>query len=341
MIDRLLNKKFVMGSIVASAAFFIFICSLYFYQFSNGWSADQSDWAGFGSYVGGTLGALFAFASFATLLYTLFLQREELKVAIDALEKSAESHQKQVENHQAQKFETTFYSLLQLHNQTLKELEVKMKENDAFLMFEDYSKLEQDFELDESERSEIFEQHLKSQAIEDRFNDPDILLKHLKKVISTEVELSQYFRILYQTLKFIAKNNILNDNKSFDNKYLNDRKNIDEESEKMYASLVRTFVPVKFLPILALHCMYTDQEFHNLEKYRILLERYDFLEHVQLGSFDRNLAVFLILDRYSHAFGENRDIDNTASEILSVYDRHYDLKDGGYIQKYSDRINQA
>ena len=334
MIKEIPKSKFV--PLVVGATIFIVFSGAYFLKFSDGLelSSDQLIWGSFGSYLGGTIGAVFAFASFAVLLYTLFLQREELRLAISTLEKSAKSHEKQVANHEIQKFETTFYSLLELHNQTLKNLEKKIVENDAFLFFEDYSGLEHALGLDDNEHDRVFKKWRKSENIEAEFNDPDMLLNHLKGMISTEVELSQYFRVLYQILKFIAKNNILNINKKFEIDYLSNRKNLDEETEKMYASIVRTFVPVKFLPILALHCIRAEGEFHNLEKYRVLLERYDFLEHVRLSDFSDNLAVFLILDRYHNAFGDNQDIIDTIKKLLTKYGNHYDLTKGGYIHSY-------
>lgn len=339
MSEKILQSKFTTFIIGAGVLLFILFCGAYFYQFSNGLSSDQTVWGSFGSYLGGTLGAVFAFASFAVLLCTLSLQREELRLAISALEKSAKSHKKQVENHEAQKFETTFYSLLELHNQTVKDLEVTMKENDASLLFKNYSKLEaSDHELDDGEYNKTFNEWKNSQQIEQKFNDPNSFLIYLKEVISTDVELSQYFRVLYQVLKFIAKNNITNAERNFSNDYLSNRVNINEDSEKMYASLVRTFVPAKILPILALHCIQSDEEFSNLEKYRALIERYSFLEHVRLSDFEDNLAVFLILDRYDYAFGDNDKIDDKSLAIADRYFEHVDISvKRGYLHRYFDK----
>ena len=135
-------------------------------------------------------------------------------------------------------------------------------------------------------------------------------LQTTQKNILEEVELSQYFRILYQLLKFIATYNILNTHHRFDDAYLDNENNISVEYEKMYASLVRGFVPVKLLPILAINCIPTgdDNGLHNLDKYQKLLDRYEFLEHIQLKSLPDNPTTFLILERYSKALGKNRDI---------------------------------
>jgi hypothetical protein len=115
-------KKIVLPISMLAVIFIVVVCFLYFDNFSGEFSKEQSDWGDFGSYIGGTIGALFASCSFIALLYTVFLQRQELVTAINALEDGAASQRKQVESYKAQKFETTFYSLLDLHNQAVKGL---------------------------------------------------------------------------------------------------------------------------------------------------------------------------------------------------------------------------
>jgi len=102
-------------------------------MFSGEFSTNQSDWGDFGSYIGGTVGALFASLSFLALLYTVYLQREELTTAIKALQDGAESQQKQAENYEAQKFETTFYSLLELHNDAVRSLELNSNDFSGYI----------------------------------------------------------------------------------------------------------------------------------------------------------------------------------------------------------------
>lgn len=297
---------------IVSTLFVIFIITLYFNQFSVRLSPDQSDWAGFGSYIGGTLGTVFAFSSFWILFYTFG------------------SQQKQAKNNELQKFETTFHSLLELHNQSLRELESKI----------DKDKLNRIFQGNQTAQSIIkwaaLDSKLKSGASEDEVKK--IVMDRLQDTqehILEEVELSQYFRILYQILKFVATYNVLNTDHKFDDEYLDSEKNISIEYEKMYTSLVRGFVPVKLLPILAINCIPTDGGLHNLAKYRKLLDRYEFLEHIQLKSLPDNPTTFLILERYSKALGKNRDIKTKIESIklLSPYLFEFDSTKNGYLSK--------
>lgn len=61
---------------------------VYFKKFHSGLSDIPSDWEAFGGYVGGTLGAIFGLASFFALLFTIYMQREELDINRQALEDS-------------------------------------------------------------------------------------------------------------------------------------------------------------------------------------------------------------------------------------------------------------
>lgn len=277
---------------IIATIFVILITTLYFGHFSSSFSTNQADWAGFGSYIGGTLGTVFAFASFWILFYTFA------------------SQQKQAKNNELQKFETTFYSLLELHNQSLRELEI------------DINKLNIIFKGNQTASSALlwstFDSKLVYGTSESDVNRIiEYRLKKTQENILEEVELSQYFRILYQLLKFVATYNICNTGHRFDDEYLDNEDNINVEYEKMYTSLVRGFVPVKLLPILAINCIPTDDGdgLHNLDKYKKLLDRYEFLEHIQLKELPNNPTTFLILQGYSRALGKNKEIATKVEDI--------------------------
>lgn len=309
-------KKVVLLATALTLCIVAAACYFYFDQFSGGFSSKSSDWGDFGSYIGGAVGAIFASLSFLALLYTVFLQREELTTAISALEDGAESQRKQVENHEAQKFEATFYSLLDLHNRAVKELDLK---------------------------SANFSSYLHNLETDDCVSVDSYLAARQKHILEN-VELSQYFRVLYQLLKFIAKNNIRNKEKQFSELSLGCRDTISkyENDEKMYASLVRSFVPVKLLPVLALNCIPTYTGLNNLQRYWALLERYSFLEHIRLDHLPINMCTFLIFDRYSYAMGEKGQnvIKDQVRRLKSKYPDKFqsDLMEGGYLHIYADNV---
>ncbi|WP_018402897.1 putative phage abortive infection protein [Marinobacter gelidimuriae] len=309
-------KKVVLVATALAISIVAVACYFYFDQFSGGFSSKSSDWGDFGAYIGGAVGAIFASLSFLALLYTVFLQREELTTAINALEDGAESQRKQVENHEAQKFESTFYSLLDLHNRAVKDLDFKSVDFSGYL---------HNLETDDSV-------------------SVDSYLAARQEHILENVELSQYFRVLYQLLKFIAKNNIRNKEKQFSELSLECRDTISkyENDEKMYASLVRSFVPVRLLPVLALNCIPTYTGLNNLKRYWALLERYSFLEHMRLDHLPINMSSFLIFHRYSYAMGEKGQnvIEDLVRRLKSKYPDKFqsDLMEGGYLHTYADHV---
>lgn len=293
-------------SIVSSAL------GLYFWKFySYGLSDKTADWASFGAYVGGVLGTCFAFATFWMLLSTFRLQ------------------QKQSKNIEVQQFETTFYSLLELHNQKLSELDLGLDK--LAKLFDNDPRIGQALSMPDDELMKISDSSV-FQSKEEKYGATEKYLEELQREILEDVELSQYFRILYQLLKYIARNNIQNPDHNFDAKHLNDTSNLSIEYEKMYSSIARGFVPVSLLPILALNCIYTPKGLENLDSYQALLERYNFLEHIRFDLLPEKLASFLILNNYNFALGDNKQVGNIAPKILKKYE-HIELNKNAYLFK--------
>lgn len=271
--------------------------SPYIFKFhDSNLSGNPSDWGDLGSYIGGIVGATFASLSFACLFITVILQRKELKSNSEA--------QKQ------QRFEDNFYSLLNQHNTTLSELKCRFEDNSHFL---------HDLNIDWDDES-----------------PPKDQLIYVQNKILNNIELSQYFRILYQLLKFICRNSIDNKEQEFDDCYISNTKNITV-NEKMYTSIVRSFVPVKLLDALALNCIPNYSSLNNLPLYRALIERYQFLEHLRVDKLPNNVRTFAILDGYSLAFGENTFLDKKCEEIIKHLKSKFDdkLTEGSYLHTYT------
>lgn len=273
--------------------------SPYIFKFhDSNLSGNPSDWGSLGSYVGGIVGATFASLSFAILLITVILQRKEIESNREA--------QKQ------QRFEDNFYSLLTQHNSTLSELKCRFEDNYHFL-----NDLDIDWDQNTSPKGQLIQ---------------------VQKKILNNIELSQYFRILYQLLKFICRNGIDNKEQKFSNCYISNRNNITV-NEKMYASIVRSFVPVKLLPVLALNCIPSYSGLNNLVLFQILIERYQFLEHLKADELPNNQRTFAILDGYSYAFGENTYLDKKCEEIVKYFNSRHDdkLTEGSYLYTYNSK----
>jgi uncharacterized membrane protein len=256
-------KLFLSIAITAIIATF----GMYFFNFHGPISSSQGDWGTFGDFVGGILNPIFGFLSFVAVLITIILQnsemvltrqeleltRKEMERSVSAQEKSESALRLQAETQIKQQFEGTFFSLLNEHNKSLQEIvnqgpEYKSKFtrlNDAF--------------------GNVF--HLCHSLTESRAE-----LQNTNHLCGT------YFRILFQVLKFIATNCPgTNIGESFTPEAIENSKLTP--SEKMYSNIVRSFLPDKALQLLAVNCACEDAN-DPYWKFRLLIERYQFLEHM-------------------------------------------------------------
>jgi hypothetical protein len=88
-----------------------------------------------------------------------------------------------------------------------------------------------------------------------------------------------YFRILYQLLKFIATN--------CPNGKIGAEFEVDKiqsaslsAEEKMYSNIVRAFLGHNATQLLAINCFCEAKEDDSYWKYKLLIDRYSFLEHM-------------------------------------------------------------
>lgn len=263
----------------------VVVFSLYFINFSGSLSHDQERWAAFGDFVGGTLGSILSFFGFIALLFTIHIQSKELAATREELERSATAQEKTVASLKKQsnilsrqQFEQTFFSLLEQHNFSLSEI-----------LTTSSGRLGEPTKL-ESIRNFIFSSATLKEAKEN-LEQKNALCGH-------------YFRILYQLLKFLAVN-IPNSEVGAD---FDKDKIIDSplaENEKMYSNIVRSFIGYDISQILAVNC-YCEGEKSTYWRYKLLLERYEFLEHMPFEVDQNNNKILLeAIDYYEAAFGDS------------------------------------
>ncbi|MCJ8313343.1 MAG: hypothetical protein HRU38_12770 [Saccharospirillaceae bacterium] len=75
-------------------------------------SSEISEWGAVGDFVGGALNPLLSFCAFITLLWTIKLQTKELRKTNKALKNTAKSQRQQEVLMMEQKFDTSFFELL-------------------------------------------------------------------------------------------------------------------------------------------------------------------------------------------------------------------------------------
>lgn len=216
----------------------------------------------FGDFLGGTLNPILSFLTFMGLLITILLQSKELEESRRELSHSAKAQEQtentlkiQTKNLEKQKFESTFFALLNQHNELLKEL----NESNSL-------RTDQKSTIKVLEAALFKKEHesLSDAKIElEKFND----------------ECGHYFRVLYQILKYIALE-CPESNVRPDKLYINaDLVSAVSESEKFYSNIVRSFLGYTTTQILAVNC-YCTSEKGTYYTYKLLTERFELLEHM-------------------------------------------------------------
>ncbi len=119
-IEEVIKKASIVVLSTASV-FTLIVFFFYIYAFNGELSPDQTVWAEFGDFFGGTLNPLLAFLSLIAILSTLLVQTRELSHSTKALQEQS--------NHlQTQAFENTFFSLIAIHNENIRTLDLEDSE---------------------------------------------------------------------------------------------------------------------------------------------------------------------------------------------------------------------
>lgn len=257
---------------------------------------ERDKWGVLGDLFGGVLNPFFALLGLLMLLVTLFQNQRELSLSRREFEDSAKALKSQADTLEKQRFEDTFFSLLEQHNIALNTITTERTDFDG--------------EGNQRKHPSIAE-GLKVEYVGGGTYYPLIesfigLEKAREKLLKENSSLNQYFRILYQVLKFIASRC---PSSTIVNSYSVDmlKSTLCSDDEKMYANMVRALLSSDVYYLLAINSFSEDKE-DSFYKYRLLIERYAFLEHMPIILNDMMNQVLLkeIARGYDRkAFGDN------------------------------------
>jgi hypothetical protein len=230
----------------------------------------REEWGVLGDLFGGVLNPVFSFLGLLMLLVTLFQNQRELSLSRREFENSSKALKSQAATLENQRFEGTFFSLLAQHNIALTTIT------------SDY--IAYDSEGNQRKTPSIATR-LKVQIVGGGTSYP--LVEHFlgleesrEKFLKANSSLNQYFRILYQVLKFIASrcpNSSVLDSYSVEKL----KSTSCSDDEKMYSNMVRALLSSDVFYLLAINSFSGDEN-DSFFKYRLLIERYAFLEHMPI-----------------------------------------------------------
>lgn len=263
-----------------SGAFGIFVI----YLFSKG----SNDGVGtFGDFFGGLLNPIVAFCALVLLTISIFIQRKELSATREAMTATANAQIDQAKTQNKQRFEDTFFALLDQHNKLFDKLSANdIKGLSAFNKSLQYVEHPASTFSDESESIES------------------------GKIVDEPSKL--YFRVLYNLLKYIALNV---PGSSMKQQFSEDdiEQSSMSTSEKMYVNFVRAYLSSEVLTLLAYNCVPSSGG-HQFTKFKLLVERYALLEHINIDvmSFKRTQALYQIGEK---AYGDNKQYPQLVEHI--------------------------
>ena len=263
------------------------------------------EFAQLGDFLGGTLNPIFAFITILLLLFTIYIQTEELKATREELKESRIAQQEQSESlklqNQATKlqmFENTFFQLNEVFNNTKNGLSIKVdiyKSNDGFMdgrggeITECFGIDDADLDILNCMKTSVFisydviERYLIIFKIRYKTFGYDEFNKRYEKYTGT------YFGQIYQIIKFIDESNI--------------------DNKQRYVDIFRAQFTKDELEFLFYHCL----GILGKRKFKKLVEDYEFFEHIILNpDIEQQLLEYEI-----KAFGKNESILNKYNKLES------------------------
>jgi hypothetical protein len=242
----------------------------------------------------GTINALFSGLAFAGIIFTILLQRKELRYQRDELKETRAEFIIQNKTLKNQRFENTFYNLVALHNQIVNDI--------------DYDKTRY------INNGRVLVTVKGRDVFKDRFNNFNDQLEHSINLNSTYLEFykerktdfGHYFRNLYRIIKMIHETEFL----TYSELGLNKSKKEDIEAhykcnfiEKYkYTCVVRAQLSDYELLLLFYNCL---SENGN-EKFKPLIEEYALLKNLPKEDiYDQNW-----LDEYLESAYKNKNQGN-------------------------------
>lgn len=201
----------------------------------------------------GAVNSLFSGLAFAGVIIAIFLQRKELEFQREELEltrgefeKQTEEFEKQNDNLNVQRFENTFFNMLDMLNEIVRNIaNDKEQGQTAIIMY----------------RERRFNEQSSHYIHDNNIIFGNAAREDKKKIVSSGINalrLEQYFKVLYTTLKFIEESKLI------------------YKDKKRYSNILRSQLSKDEIYLLGYNCIIKA----DFIPFKMLLEKYSFLKHL-------------------------------------------------------------
>ena len=281
--ERNSKNIIIIGIILALCGLLLFIWN---FSYSPDQNVDSEKIAQFGDYFGGIIGSIWSLAGVILFYVALQEQRKDIDINRNALEKQIEEFElqrgelsetrrvfeEQSQTLKVQRFENTFFQLLNLHHEIVNNLQLQFPyDNDEYTKREVFkrsvNKLIHYFNNYETEYKYNSETHRSEIVVRHNLDDLDVVYKLINKQYNyfyfedTNQLLSHYYRSIYHIFKFIYKTDL-----------------IDKDQKQFYATLLRAQLSSDELFLILYNSL--DLGYPN---FLFLIKEYDILQNFDFG----------------------------------------------------------
>lgn len=190
-----MKENRVLISIAVVAGLFLIVpVASYINMYGDNLVYSHEKWAQFGDFFGGVLNPVYALLAFIALLYTINLQRTELRQARNEFRRSADALTDQGKSIEKQNFESTFFHLLNTHNNIVSSIDLQSEKGkvttgrDCFRVF--YTRLTKTFRQNQQKFKNKTDRQMLDSAYRSFWKDH-------------QTELGHYFRYLFNIIRFL------------------------------------------------------------------------------------------------------------------------------------------
>lgn len=340
-------------SLIALAVFAIIVISVYIINFGVipylkyeklGLSSDSGDWGTFGDYIGGLLNPCIALFALYWLTSSIKTQIKELTETREQFEKIS---QNQLEQTSLQNFESLFFQLLETKDKAIKDILLKNQQDINSILLDETTRIANNNWNNYSEYTsvlysndiieKILPDHNENISGKESIRIHMIIFKSLSNVkwqdFYTKLLLDymgNYFRICYQIVKLIEKNELLSKNQEKDKK---------TDLQKKYFDIFRATLTQYELEAFFFNCL---SDYGN-QKFKKMIEDYGLFEPLLIDT-NKDFEEIHRLTRYAYmynkkSFENNEMFINYFSEIEKIKNVNFEkIRNEMYLMYYCDIV---
>lgn len=262
--SRQLGKGFLTAIGLVATLSLIIVTGVLIYGYNE--PQRFKDLGTWGDFSGGLLNPILTFLSFMGVLVTIVLQRIELTLTRDELQRSADAQEDQAALIQKQIFDSTFFETLKLHNEIVNSIDIYNSENGMRTVGRDC------FRVYYTRLTKIYRDKRPKTAN----SRAAIVVSYATFWKDAQLDLGHYFRFLYRFFKFIEDH---------------------DEEDKYYVKLLRSQLSDQELLLLYYNCI--SEQGSKFQRLAAKYQLFDNMPTVRL--LDGDHIVFMPKE----AFGDN------------------------------------